>query len=541
MYEFTREFTGEFTYLAGFMAALERHPRRRALTCTTRETSWTYAELNAAANRLARALRTAGLGRKRGDVLMASLFNTPEYVFCFIGTQKAGVVFAPINFRLAAREVALHLDDSRPRAYVYDASLTAVAREAVRLAEHKPELLIVVGDERPAHGAVSYDEFTRGQREMDVSPERAAPTDEIVRLYTSGTTGEPKGVPLNHANNILRALDVIMHFPLGPEDRTMNMTPWFHAGGLHSGGPCPALYAGAEVVGLREFKPREVLDYVGRYGLTYLIGTPATIELLSRAQEKQRADLRTLKGIVAMGSPLDRESCLRYAATLTPNLYNGYGTTETFWNTILRPQDLPDHAGAAGRACTGDLVRVVRLEEDVEHAEPDDCVPRDGTTEGEVIIRSLKAPFVYYNRPDETRRHYYGGWYYTKDIGVWDEQGYVTVLGRKDHMIITAGENVHPAQVEAIINQHPKVADSLVVGVPDAVKGSVLAAYVVPVDASLTVDELRSFVPGQLAEFKRPRFYRFVDQLPVTATGKKQHFVASRWAREDFQKGVLTH
>ena len=482
MNDFTRAFDAEFTYLAGFMAALERHPGRRALTCTTREASWTYVELNAAANRLARALRAAGLGREKGDVLMASLFNTPEYVFCFIGAQIAGVVFSPINFRLSAREIALHLDDSCP-------SVTP----------HDPALI----------------------------------------LYTSGTTGEPKGVPLNHVNNILRALDVVMHFPLGPEDRTMNMTPWFHAGGLHSGGPCPALYVGAEVVALREFRPREVLDYVGRYGLTYLIGTPATIELLARAQEKQRADLRSLKGIVAMGSPLDRDSCLRYAATLTPRLYNGYGTTETFWNTILRPDDLPEHAGAAGRACTGDRVRVVRLDEEVEHPEPDDCVPRDGTTEGEVIIRSLKGPFAYHNRPDETRRHYYRGWYYTKDVGIWDEQGYVTVLGRKDHMVIIGGENVHPVDVESVINQHPKVADCLVVGVPDAVKGSVLAAYVVPADGSLTVDELRGYVRDRLAEFKRPRFYRFVDQLPVTATGRKQHGVASRWARKDFQDGAL--
>ena len=180
-------------------------------------------------------------------------------------------------------------------------------------------------------------------------------------------------------------------------------------------------------------------------------------------------------------------------------------------------------------------MRVVRSDEDVEHAEPTDCVPRDGTTEGEVIIRSLKGPFTYYNRPEETRRHYYRGWYYTKDIGTWDEHGYVTVLGRKDHMIITAGENVHPAQVEAIVNQHTKVADSLVVGVPDAVKGSVLAAYVVPADRTLIVDELRQHLSGQLAEFKRPRFYRFVDRLPMTATGKKQYFVASRWAQADFR------
>ena len=539
MNEFTREFARDFTYLAGFMAAVERSPGRRALTCTARERSWTYAELNVEANRLARALRGAGLGR--GDVVMASLFNTPEFVFCFIGLQKLGAVFAPINFRLAAREVALHLDDSRPRVYVYDAALAPVAREAVGLAEHKPELLVVVGGGSAGAGAVPYERLTRGQAGTDVSPDHVAPTDEIVRLYTSGTTGEPKGVPLNHVNNILRGLDVIMHLPLGPEDRTMNMTPWFHAGGLHSGGPCPALYVGAEVVGLPEFKPREVLGHVQRYGLTYLIGTPATIELLARAQEKHRADLRTLKGIVAMGSPLDRASCLRYAATLTPNLYNGYGTTETFWNTILRPDDLPDHAGAAGRACTGDLVRVVRLDEDREHAEPDEVVPRDGISEGEVIIRSLKSSFTYHNRPDETRRHYYRGWYYTKDVATWDEAGYITVLGRKDHMIITAGENVHPAQVEAVLSQHPKVADSLVVGVPDALKGAVLAAYVVPADARLAEDELRRYLADQVAEFRRPRFYKFVDRLPVTATGKKQHFVASQWAREDFLKGAPAH
>src|SRR2546430_4987732 len=181
MEEFTREF-GEFTYLAGFMAALERHPGRRALTCTTREASWTYAGLNAAANRLAHALRAAGLGRTRSDVLMASLFNTPEYVFCFIGTQKAGVVFSPINFRLSAREVALHLDDSRPRAYVYDAALAAVAREAVRLAEHKPELLIVVGEARAAACAASYDGLTPRPPGTNRGPPPAAPTHQGVRV-----------------------------------------------------------------------------------------------------------------------------------------------------------------------------------------------------------------------------------------------------------------------------------------------------------------------------------------------------------------------
>ena len=533
MKEFTSEWNAGFDYLSGFLAAVERDPGRSALTCTTREQRWSYRELDAETNRMARALKSVRLGR--GDVVMCSLFNTAEFVFCFLGALKAGVVFAPVNFRLSPREVALHLEDSLPAVYVYDAALAPVAREALALSQHRPDLVVVVGGEAE-HGAVGYERFVRGFPGGALSAEPLGPSGEIVRLYTSGTTGLPKGVPLTNANNVLRAYDVIMHFPLTPIDRTMNLTPWFHAGGLHSGGPCPALYAGAEVVALREFRPREVLRHIARYGITYVIGSPATLELLARAQEKHRAALRTLKGVVAMGSPLSRESCLRLAETLTPNLYNGYGTTETFWNTILRPFDLPDHAGAAGRACTGDLVRVVRLDEEVEHGDPEDVVPRDGALEGEVIIRTLKAPFTYHNNPEETRKHYHRGWYYTGDVATWDEEGFVTVAGRRDHMLLVGGENVHPAQVERVINEHPKVTDSLVVGVPDPVKGQVPAAYVVAADPTLTVDDLRGFLTRHdgLADYKRPRFFRLVEELPMTPTGKKKHYVASRWARDDF-------
>jgi acyl-coenzyme A synthetase/AMP-(fatty) acid ligase len=531
--EFTSEWNAGFDYLSGFLAAVERDPGRPALTCTTRGARWSYRELNAEANRVARALKAGRPGR--GDVVMCSLFNTAEFAFLFLGALKAGVIFAPINFRLSPREVALHLEDSAPAVYVYDAALAPVAREALALSRHRPERVVVVGGE-VEHGAVGYERFVRGHSGGDLTPEPLGPAGEIVRLYTSGTTGLPKGVPLTNANNVLRAVDVIMHFPLTPLDRTMNLTPWFHAGGLHSGGPCPAFYAGAEVVALREFRPREVLRHIARYGITFIIGSPATLELLARAQEKQRAELGTLKGVVAMGSPLGRESCLRFAETLSPGLYNGYGTTETFWNTILRPFDLPEHAGAAGRACTGDQVRVVRLDEEVEHGEPEQVVPRDGAEEGEVIIRTLKAPYTYHNNPEETRRRYYKGWYYTGDVGSWDEEGFVTVRGRRDHMLLVGGENVHPAQVESVLNEHPKVADSLVVGVPDPVKGQVPAAYVVAADPALTVDDLRGFLTGHhgLADFKRPRFFRLVEELPMTPTGKKKHYVASRWAKKDF-------
>lgn len=155
-----------------------------------------------------------------------------------------------------------------------------------------------------------------------------------------------------------------MHFPLNPTDVTMNMTPWFHRGGLHSGGLTPTFYAGGSVVILRNYNPRVCLTYAEKYGVTFLVGVPAVLTSLATRQEKHPVDLSKIKGIVTMGSPLEKAQCIRFQETLTPNIFNGYGTTETFWNTFLRPYDLPEMSGSAGRSCTDDDVRVVKAYED---------------------------------------------------------------------------------------------------------------------------------------------------------------------------------
>ena len=539
MREFENRFDEDFVYLRAFMRSVEHYASRNALTCTARNRTWTYEELNRECNKLAHALEEEGL--KKNDVVMCSLFNTAEYVFCWIGIQKAGGVFSPINFRLAEGEVALHIEDSEPRVFIFDSDLKEIVEKAVRLSGHKPEKLVMVGDGEPFEGVISYEDFVKGKSEEDISPSGRGPFDEIVRLYTSGTTGAPKGVPLNNVNNLMRSYDVIMHFPLNPLDKTMNMTPWFHAGGLHSGGPCPSLHAGAELVALKAFTPRAVLDSVEKYGLTFLIGAPANLEFLANTQTKEPRDISTLKGIVTMGAPLSKEACLRYHEHLTPNIFNGYGTTETFWNSFLRPYELPGKAGTAGRSCTDDRIRVVKILEENAHAEPEDLVTAYGREEGEVIIQSLKAPYRYHNKPEEDRKHYFKGWYYTKDIATWDEEGFITISGRMDDMIISEGENIHPAQIESIVMEHPQVEDCIVVGIPDKVRGEALVAYVIKSGDSLTGKELYKFLtnhPG-LAKFKRPRYIKFTDQLPFTPTGKKKHYIVRQQALEDLKKGEL--
>jgi acyl-CoA synthetase (AMP-forming)/AMP-acid ligase II len=350
----------------------------------------------------------------------------------------------------------------------------------------------------------------------------------------------PKGVSLNGLVEVLSAHDVIMHFPLGPEDRTLNMTPWFHRGGLYSGGPNPVFYVGAEAVALRQFEPAIVLDWVERHRLTFLIGAPTNLALLSAEQEKQPRDLASLRGIVTMGAPLDRSACLRYQQVLTPRIFNGYGTTEAFWNTFLRPVDLPDHAGTAGRACTDDDVRVVRIYED-RRAASDDLAAQDGREVGEVIVRSAKSGYAYVNQPDEQAASFRDGWLYIGDLATWDAEEYVTIVGRKDDMLISGGENVHPVQVESVLGEHPGIAESVVVGLPDENWGELVVAYVVRADPGLDVAGCDTHCANHpmLAGYKRPRAYRFVDELPLTATGKKMHYVVREWALRDAQAGRL--
>ncbi len=533
---FRDTFESRFTYLNGFLRNVSRFGNRPAVFDPQSGRRWTYRELNCEVNRLAHALRSDGIGKN--DVVMFALLNSPEFVFFYLAAHKIGAIACPVNYRQGAGEIALVIDDSTPRVFVYDAEFGELSSEALELCQNRPAVELVVGAEEGASlpaGRKRYEDYVFGQPETD-PPIDFEPHiyDETTRLYTSGTTNRPKGVPINNVNEVLSAHDVMMHFPLGPTDRTMNMTPWFHRGGIHSGGPCPTLYAGGEVVILRDFAPRTCLEYAQKYEISFLIGVPTIISMLARTQERSPFDLSALRGIVTMGAPFEKSACEKYMKLLTPNIFNGYGTTETFWNTFLRPFDLPDNAGSAGRSCTDDDVRLVALHPDGSRAEPDETVPHDSETPGEIIISSpAKSAFCYFNNEEMTKKKFYKGWLYTGDVGTWDENEFVTVSGRRDDMIVSAGENIYPAQIEAVLNDHPKVAESAVIGVPDKLRGEVVAAYIVPKDPTLTVEELKDYCTHSpmLSSYKWPRNYHIVESLPHTATGKLMHFKLRSYAK----------
>ena len=541
---FQETFESEFTWLNGFMRNVRRFGYKPAVISPVEKKQWTYAELNAECNRFANTLKKDGV--KKSDIVMFQLFNSPQFLFSYIAPQKLGAIGNPVNFNLSAGETAEIMTHNGAKVYIYDADIVQTALKALEMSAHKPEIIIAVNNTKKdfavPEGHILYEDYVKGAAETD-PPVDFAPHiyDEVVRLQTSGTTGTPKGVPLNNINEVLSAHDVIMHFPLAPTDVTMNMTPWFHRGGLHSGGPTPTLYVGGALVIMRTFNPKTTLSYVERYGISFLTGVPSVLTLLASRQEKHPRDISTLKGIITMGSPLEKEACIRFQKMLTPNIYNGYGTTESFWNTFLRPYDLPEMSGTAGRSCTDDEVRVVKVYED-RKAEPDDLAATDNVEEGEVIIKCpAKTTYCYVDNEQATKEKFYKGWMYTGDIGTWDEKQYISIAGRKDDMIISKGENIYPARIEEVINLNPKVSECIVTGVPDSTRGESLAAYVIKSDDSLTVAELLEFCSQSpnLSKYQVPRYYRFVTELPHTATGKKQHYLIKKQAREDLKNGLL--
>ena len=536
---FKNNFESSFTWIEGFMRNVRRYGDQPALSCPPGGLKYSYRELNSEVNRLACALQDKGV--RKGDVVMYMLHNSVQFVLCYIAPQKLGAVNCPVNYYLSAGELALNIEDSRPKVFVYESNFADTVEAALRLSSFRPEVILATGGSAP-EGHTDFNDFlSLGSDREPVPDEPLNIYDECTRLYTSGTTSRPKGVPLYSINEVLSAHDVIMHFPMTHGDKTMNMTPWFHRGGLHSGGPCPTLYVGGEVVVMREFNAGLTLQYTQDYGINFLIGVPAVLNLLCRVQEQSGADLSSLKGIVTMGAPLDKESCIRFMQVLTPKIFNGYGTTETFWNTFLRPADLPEHAGSCGRACTDDDVRVVKVHPD-RFAEPDETVKKDNAEIGEVIIASPAKSGMHYMGNDElTGQRFHNGFFYTGDLAVWDKDSYVTIVTRKDDMIVSSGENIYPAQVENVLMEHPDVAEACVVGLPDKLRDQVTVAYVVSKNSSLTVKDLVHFVNNHqmLAAYKRPKFYRICDSLPHTPTGKLQRAVVREQALQDFAMGLL--
>jgi len=468
----------------------------------------TYAELEARCALAAGWLRAQGVGR--GDRVALLLANRTAYLEIAFAAVRLGGIAVPINTRLAPPEIAQLLADCTPRVVCHEDDLTE------RLARAEVPAGVA------CHTVSDYESAARrATPNADVAA--VSPDDPMILMYTSGTTGVPKGALLPHRKTLFNSLNAQLFFDLTGRDRVLVVVPLFHSFGLQILA-IPALYAGACVVLERHFDPAAVWSAVDAHGLTVVGGVPTMFRaLLETLEEAPSGAFRhdSLRFLFTAGAAIPVETIRGFEAQGLL-LKQGFGQTETSILCCLDAADALRKAGSVGRPVFHAELRIVETERIAGPVSAwRDCAP--GVT-GEIVVRGPITMLGYWNRPEstaETLRE--DGWLRTGDLASSDEEGFVTLTGRAREMYISGGENVYPAQVEATYHEHPDVGDVAVIGVPHERWGEAGRAYVVPKGtAAFDPEALRAWGRERLASFKVPSEFFEIDELPRTASGKIQ-------------------
>lgn len=486
-------------------------PRRRARNRARQPAlvygagTWTYADLAGRVARLAYGLRDLGIGP--GDRVAYLGRNHPALLETLFATASLGAVFVPLNARLAVPELAYIVGDAGPRVLVHGAEHAATAAE-LRPGTPLVHLVGVDGD----GGDQRYADLLDGPpREID---EEVAPGDLCMIMYTSGTTGRPKGAALTHANVTWNALNVLADVDLRADEVTLVTAPLFHTAALNM--TClPTLMKGGRVVIAPGFDVDATFDLIAAHRVTFAFGVPAMFNALAASPRWAGADLSSLRVLECGGAPVPEATIRTYAARGLTFL-QGYGMTEAAPGALfLTRGDALRKAGTAGTAQFFTDVRVV----DPGGPPSSEVAPGEP---GEIVVSGPNVMSGYWHLPDATAEVLTGdGWFRTGDVGVPDAEGYVRIADRIKDMFISGGENVYPAEVENALYDHPGVAECAVIGVPDERWGEVGLAYVVTRDgAAVDTADLLAYVRERLARYKVPKSVEFLESLPRTPSGK---------------------
>jgi fatty-acyl-CoA synthase len=469
----------------------QRRPDATALVDVATGARHTYAELDRRVG--ARAAALAALGVDAGARMALLGENSASYLEWLFGAARLGAITVPVNHRLAPAEVAHVLADSGATVLVRSAAFATLAEDA---------LAVTAGD-----AVRSIVELAEEPGDQPVEARPVAGSDPCVIMYTSGTTGVPKGAVLTHDNMLWNAINVAIAGPgLGGTDTTIAAAPLFHIGALGLSA-LPLIYVGGTVVVVPSFDPAAFVDLMAREGVTTQFLVPAMWAALTRLPALP--ELPALRFVISGGAPCPVTVIEHFTAL-------GWAFTEGFGMTELSPAalfldvaDVLTHAGSVGRPFMHVDARLV-----------DETGADVGVGEvGELVLRGPTVFAGYWNRPEATAEVLRDGWFHSGDLGVSDAEGFVTLVDRKKDMIITGGENVYPVEVEQVLHRHPAIADVAVVGVGDEQWGETVLAVVVA-QGSLDPEEVIAFARERVAHFKAPRRVEVVDELPRNATGK---------------------
>lgn len=498
-------------------------PDRTAIVCG--EQRMTYSQLNATACRVASGLRTLGLGA--GDHIALACPNTPHFPIAYYAILKVGAVVVPLNVLLKPREIAYHLNDSDAKALLVfegtpELPMAQMACAARADAPGLRDVIVMTLDPAaaPEAGTRTLGQLMQGQPQTFETC-ATAPDDTAVILYTSGTTGQPKGAELTHFNMTMNATvsrDLVL--PLldsGPDARNVSLItlPLFHSFGqtaLMNAG----LSGGFTLVLMPRMDPAAVLRTMAAEQVSYWAAVPTMFWVLLQHARTQPADVvaravQSLRVCMSGGAPLAVQLLRDFEQTFGVRVLEGYGLSETSPVACFNQVFLPSKPGTVGLPIAGCEVRVL---DDQDHELP-------AGERGEVAIRGHNVMKGYYKRPAETAEALRGGWLHTGDIGILDADGYLSIVDRKKDLIIRGGLNVYPREIEEVLLTHPAVSQAAVVGVPDDRLGEEVKAYVVlESGAAASPEELIAWSREQMAAYKYPRIVQIQGSLPLGPTGK---------------------
>jgi fatty-acyl-CoA synthase len=480
-------------------------PEKKALIFE--ETSFSYRQFSERVHRISNALLNMNI--KKGDRVALLLYNCNQYLEAYFATSTIGAIAVPLNYRLALPELEYLLNDSGASTLIFHKEFLDMVEKLRPKILPKADHYVGVGDALP-HWAFNYEDLVGAcSPEAPRIPSEVGGEDPHLIMYTSGTTGLPKGAVLSHRKTFYNCLNADIFFELKPTDIMLIVVPLFHSAGLIITAS-PIYYKGGTAILHRRFDPRHVLEDIQKYRVNKFLAVTTMYNLILQKENLEKYDISSLETCVIGGERVppslieryrDHGICLRQI----------FGQTETsilLWTT---EEDAVKKTGTVGKPVPHSEIRLV---------DPEGRGVRVGEV-GEIIARGPILMSGYWNSPELMRQTIREGWLHTGDLARTDEDGCFYIVDREKDMYISGGENVYPAEIEKIYSAHPKVFEVAVIGVPDEKWGQVGKVFIVLKEgASMTEEEVIGYCDGKVARFKIPKHCRFVDVLPKTESGK---------------------
>lgn len=477
----------------------------------------TYAELDDAVTKFASGL--SQLGVKQGDHVALLLGNSPHFVIGLYGALRLGATIIPINPIYTADEIGYILRNGDVKVVV---GLDLMIPLADKMHEHLPtvEYFITCESGQPEAALIDPSNLSFSSKlktfsnvvsigKLDFNEPSVDENDVAIILYTSGTTGKPKGAMLTHRNLYSNAIDVSNYLKMNEEDRVITTLPMFHVFCLTVALNAP-LMNGATLLIVPKFSPGEIFRLAKKYEATVFAGVPTMYNFLLQYPEGEANDLKSLRLCISGGAAMPVALLEGFEKKFNVVVSEGYGLSEASPVTCFNPLDRPRKAGSIGQS-------ILNVENKVVNELGDEVRPGEV---GELIVKGPNVMKGYYKMPEETAATIKEGWLYTGDLAKMDEEGYFYIVDRKKDIVLVGGYNVYPREIEEVLYEHPDIVEVAVIGVPDPDFGEAVRAFVVSKNSALTEEQVIVYCKEHLAKYKVPRSVDFLDELPKNTTGK---------------------